>query len=680
MRKHLKYVIASIIVAATAQSAVAAFFFDASPNTSEATTVTKDAEPETVHLSDVEVVAARQEKSTTAEYTLDATTFRVAGVTDISDAIHRLPGVNLRDYGGSGGMKTVSVRGLGTQHTGVTYDGVALGDAQSGQIDLSRFSLDCLSSLSIRMGDGDDLLQSARTLSLASTLSIATIDEADLTSRRPELAVKLRVASFGTWNPSLRFGIANGSNFKFSLNGEYLHARNNYPFTIYNGKETTREKRNNSQTNTGHVEMNSLWKISDDHSLQAKTYWYDSSRDLPGPVKYYNNKSNQHLHDKDLMAQLRYDGRFASNVFFRALAKYDWTDLRYTDIDGIYPNGSLDNRYIQQEEYISAALKYTPITDLALSYCVDYWHNAMSNNLRANNHPQRNSLLQSISVKYRIWRLTATAHGLLSYISDLPQAGEKHIDRWKVSPSIGFNLQPIADEQWYIRTSYKSGMRMPTFNELYFDHYGSINLEPEIARQLNLGMTWSRHIASWLPSLELSADGYLDRVKNKIVAMPYNMFVMTMKNLGEVRILGADVTLSADFSPAEGHDLILTGNYSYQRAASRTDRTMADWMKQLPYIPLNSGGWSLTWQNPWVNVVAHVTGCSARYAETVNLPSSRIPGYMEIGFSLYREIRIKQSSLTLRADLINALDKQYEIVARYPMPGRSWAVSIEYRL
>ena len=160
MRKHLKYVIASIIVAATAQSAVAAFFFDASPNTSEATTVTEDAEPETVHLSDVEVVAARQEKSTIAEYTLDATTFRVAGVTDISDAIHRLPGVNLRDYGGSGGMKTVSVRGLGTQHTGVTYDGVALGDAQSGQIDLSRFSLDCLSSLSIRMGDGDDLLQS----------------------------------------------------------------------------------------------------------------------------------------------------------------------------------------------------------------------------------------------------------------------------------------------------------------------------------------------------------------------------------------------------------------------------------------------------------------------------------------------------------------------------------------
>ena len=41
------------------------------------------------------------------------------GVTDMADALHRLPGVTLRDYGGAGGMKTVSVRGFGARHTGV---------------------------------------------------------------------------------------------------------------------------------------------------------------------------------------------------------------------------------------------------------------------------------------------------------------------------------------------------------------------------------------------------------------------------------------------------------------------------------------------------------------------------------------------------------------------------------
>ena len=64
------------------------------------------------------------------------------GVTDLSDALRRFSGVNVRDYGGAGGVKTISVRSLGSQHTAVAYDGITITDAQSGQIDLSRFSLD----------------------------------------------------------------------------------------------------------------------------------------------------------------------------------------------------------------------------------------------------------------------------------------------------------------------------------------------------------------------------------------------------------------------------------------------------------------------------------------------------------------------------------------------------------
>ncbi|HQJ90655.1 MAG TPA: TonB-dependent receptor plug domain-containing protein, partial [Paludibacteraceae bacterium] len=39
------------------------------------------------------------------------------GITDISDALKRTAGVDVKDYGGVGGLKTVSVRGLGSQHT-----------------------------------------------------------------------------------------------------------------------------------------------------------------------------------------------------------------------------------------------------------------------------------------------------------------------------------------------------------------------------------------------------------------------------------------------------------------------------------------------------------------------------------------------------------------------------------
>ncbi|MDE5975302.1 MAG: Plug domain-containing protein, partial [Muribaculaceae bacterium] len=76
-------------------------------------------------LKEVEVSSARKSKtvsSVTPYQKIDSEQLQNRGVTDISDAIRRLAGTNLRDYGGAGGMKTVSVRGLGATHTAVVYD------------------------------------------------------------------------------------------------------------------------------------------------------------------------------------------------------------------------------------------------------------------------------------------------------------------------------------------------------------------------------------------------------------------------------------------------------------------------------------------------------------------------------------------------------------------------------
>ena len=62
------------------------------------------------------------------------------GVSDVADAVRHFSGVSVKDYGGIGGLKTVSVRSLGAQHTAVSYDGVTVSDCQSGQVDISSFS------------------------------------------------------------------------------------------------------------------------------------------------------------------------------------------------------------------------------------------------------------------------------------------------------------------------------------------------------------------------------------------------------------------------------------------------------------------------------------------------------------------------------------------------------------
>ena len=123
----------------------------------------------TEHLQEVKV-NARQHRiltSTSPLQLLDKGDMLRLGVTDMADALHRMPGINLRDYGGAGGMKTVAVRGFGAGHTGVSYDGVLLSECQGGEIDVSRYSLDQVQTLRLTIGDNDDIFISARQASVA---------------------------------------------------------------------------------------------------------------------------------------------------------------------------------------------------------------------------------------------------------------------------------------------------------------------------------------------------------------------------------------------------------------------------------------------------------------------------------------------------------------------------------
>ena len=114
-------------------------------------------------------------KSTAPMHVLDRHDMLVQGVVDMADALHRLPGITLRDYGGAGGMKTVSVRGFGSKHTGVSYDGVMLTECRNGEIDLSRYALDNVDNLSLVVGDNSDIFIPVRNATTPATLVIQTL-------------------------------------------------------------------------------------------------------------------------------------------------------------------------------------------------------------------------------------------------------------------------------------------------------------------------------------------------------------------------------------------------------------------------------------------------------------------------------------------------------------------------
>ena len=598
------------------------------------------------------------------------------GVTDLSDALRRFSGVNVRDYGGAGGVKTISVRSLGSQHTAVSYDGITITDAQSGQIDLSRFSLDNIRSLALTIGDNDDIFLPARTVASASVLRMQT-EVPDFSRHTYRLKAEVKTGSFGLLNPYLRYDQQLSEKVSLSAYGDYLRADNRYPFRLVNGKYITTEKRDNNFIETYRGEANLYAHITKNGLLQAKVYYYHSFRQLPGPVILYNNQSREKETDSNFFTQLHYQTLLGPQWHLQLNGKFNWVYTNYSDVGNQYPGGLLSNYYYQREYYGSGTLMFTPDDHWALAYAADYAYNNLNSNTTSGVRPYRNTLLQTFTAKYQNAHWLLTARLLASIYDNGAKNGVGSKSANRLSPSVSFSYKPFSQQDLYLRVSYKDIFRVATFSENYFARYSSRDLKPEIARQYNVGITYGlQQPDSWLANVSITADGYYNRVTNKIIAVPFNMFFWTMINLGRVDIWGADVNVDGTVVLGKGHQLLLSGSYTLQSARNMTDPASPYYQNQIVYTPKNSGSASVTWENPWMNVSLHATLASSRYTVEDHKPENRLPGYGEWGLSLYRTFHFKAFELATRFDGINLGNKQYALVKNYPMPGRAFKFTI----
>ena len=625
--------------------------------------------------------------STAPLHLLDRRDMLSMGITDMADALHRLPGITLRDYGGAGGMKTVSVRGFGAKHTGVSYDGVMLSECQSGEIDLSRYSLDNVDHLSLTIGDNDDIFIPARQSSTPAVLNIETL-RMRTDDTRPHLTAQVKQGSFGLISPFVRYEQNLSNRFAFSLVGEYTYADNDYPYSIQNGNETVSDRRSNSRMNSWHGELNFLYQTNRVSRLSGKLYYYDNDRQLPGQVHYYTNLSGEALRDRNAFGQLLYQTRWDDKLSLKWLAKYNWAESVYRD--RMMQGGVNDASYWQREVYSSAVLLYTPDERWAMDYSMDYAFNNLNGSSWRTlvGKPYRHTMLQSATAKYQSRWLKVIVRLLLSlYLngqSEMPATTRQDVQQnsadnmQRLSPSLSVSYKLLADQDLYVRASYKNIFRSPTFNESYYYHYGSTNLKPESTDQLNVGVTYTAPL-SRRNMLTVTLDGYYNHVKDMIVAVPQNMFVWTCVNLDKVRSYGLDATMRASRQMAEGHQVAVAGSYSYQRVEDRNNPEATTYGYQVAYMPRHQGSLSVSYENPWVNVSLHGTSVSSRWPNNNHYEGTLIAGYTDCGATLWRQFRWHRHQLEARFDLKNVFDKQYEIVANYPMPGRNYQISINYK-
>lgn len=635
----------------------------------------------------------KAEIRTTAPFqTLSAKQISKLNALQVSDAIRHFSGVSVRDYGGIGGLKTVSVRSLGATHTAVSYDGITLTDCQTGQIDIGRFSLDNVEMIALNSGQSDQIFQPARMFASAALLQIRTITPRFEDKESWHGKVVFKTGSFGLYNPIFRLEHRINPVFSANLSGEWLTAHGQYPYLLdysYLGSGlNSREIRKNTDVNNLRLEATLYAKPSERESAHLKAYLYTSERGLPGATILYNtdNFSSQRMWDKTVFVQGHYEKELSDILSMQLNVKYHYGFMHYSDTTYLNDLGRMESVFRQNEYYSSVAMLYYASRNLSFSFAADGFINNMLAEFEtpelsdAFARPVRYSLLSVFAAKFMTNELLATASLQSTIVNDKVRVGGAPDSHRRLSPYLSVAYKPFTDQDFRVRFFYKNIFRLPSFNDLYYARTGNVGLQPETTDQLNVGITYALSFVDWMPLFSVTVDAYRNYVKDKIVALPTkNIFIWNMVNLGKVQVDGLDLTVESNLSVNDKIAVILGGTYTYQQALDVTISGSNTFGHQVPYTPRVSGSGRLGFETPWVNVSYSLLWSGARYAGYQNYAENRLPGYADHGISASRDVKLKDCVLSLKVEALNLLDENYAVVKWFPMPGRAFRGTVGLR-
>lgn len=616
-----------------------------------------------VRLNEVKVLARRPAIATVQK--LSGAELQALSTTSIADALKYFAGVQIKDYGGLGGLKTINVRSLGAQHVGVYIDGIRITNAQNGTVDLGKYSLTTFESVSLFNANKLDVCQSASEYASGATVYMQT--------RRPSsdsLSIAARLASFHTYmgRVNVQFSRGNWSGF---IDGEYLNSKGDYKFRYQSQYEDTVGVRRNSDIKYGRVEA-ALFK----DGFSSHIYYYQSERGCPGGIvrrlsDKYTNVGREW--DRDFFVQASYRHSFGPKWQLKINSKYANEYLRYcTDYPDNQNTAKVNNHYRQNDAYLAASGSYKPWGWLTVNVGYDIRMSWLCADLKRFSTVRREDQKAVIAAQANWHDLRVAGSVLYQHYKDhtITHVGAADpLSRLTPAISAAYMLKGVTFKAWY-----KSIFRAPTLNDLYYTQVGNRNLKPEFTRQFNIGAEYRYISRQWMASVQ--TDVYENHVDDRIVCLPLKgTYTWSMMNYGETFCRGLNATASGRYMCGPWNFSLLT-SLTWQRDLNRTDPNDLDtYDKSICYSPTLSYGITgiVGWQSVSLTVSdLHVGERMWSYAD----PEDVLKPYNNIDVKLSGSFR----NFGLTLEINDLLDEQYEHIPRYPMPGRNYKVTLTYTL
>lgn len=632
------------------------------------------------HVAEVVVTQQLTYREVIPHQSLKGETLQRLSSLSVADALRYFSGVQLKDYGGVGGLKTVNVRSMGSHHVGVFYDGVEVGNAQNGVVDLGQFSLDNVEEVSLYNGQKSAIFQPATEFGNAGSVYIRTRRPKFSEGEHRHLRLQTRVASSDMLRISSLWEERISASLCSSLNAEVLSSSGKYKF---------RYRRKNADGSVAYdttaVRQNGdIWAVRLEGNLHGlfngggwalKGYTYHSQRGIPGAIVSNVWRRGERQGDHNSFVQLSGQKAISSSFSTRWLAKYAYYNTHYVNRDSTTRH--VDNRYRQQEVYLSSSnvVELLPGWSASLSY--DFRFNTLRADLPLFAYPHRFTNLMSVATAYNHRRFSIQASLLGNSIKDHARTLASRKSTQTLTPALFMNVAPWSAVPMTVRAYVKKSFRMPTFNDLFYTDMGNAALNPESAIQYNIGVNYSTLSQPRSTRVSLSMDAYYNTVHDKIVAYPKGQqFRWTMLNLGRVHIKGMDVEAQVIQQLTPMWRLDVRAQYTYQDARDVTNPTDTYYHHQIPYVPWHSGSlvvgvasdcWTLDYSFIYVG---------KRYNQQENIRYNYMqPWYTNDVHGSYT-FKWGKKRCRLTAEVNNLLDQDYDVILNYPMPKRNYAVGL----
>ncbi len=580
----------------------------------------------------------------------------------------------VKDYGGTSALKTLSQRGMGTEHTLVLVNGLRVTSSQNGLIDLGIVPLTGVHHLEVVSGGGSSAFGSD---AVAGVVNILTMPR----DRKPAIEAATAVGSFGYVNGSLSASAGTGPVF-FRTFYEMEKSDDNYDFQFEDRNGVHTLQRQNSDVTAWNAGVDASANLNADQELTLSFGAYDSERGVGGPVVSATPTSSARQQDDRQLLQVGWKVRLSPATRAAVQAQGHRAYQRYRDPELNIGGRIVDSYFTNLDMRVAPTLSTSFSDDLLFAAGGEIARVQAIGNTMATDEVRISTGVFATADANLI--RNAGPIGLTVLSAGLRYDGESGgADAWSPQGGLVVSFQEFAAPEHRARLSltanFSRNFRIPTFNELFYNGGGGIgdpDLLPERSTNMDAGIRGSFHLFG---HHEIQLSYFNIAMNNRIVWIAAGAGNVTPKNLRATRSDGIEISYRLAMLE---ESLLLNGNFSQVHSIKTEpdypgDPTVGN---QLIYVPEQKAHLSLTVRHEWEGwmreaaIEGRYSFVGYRYYTEDN--SSFLPSYSSVDLIARTRLGTLGGTIDIKFEVNNALNKDYQVISGYPMPLRSLRTTI----